>query len=158
MQHLSPMAICEQIIGSPEVIANITKTASKSPYGWRGNSMNRDAGDIPSARHMRALLAYAATRGLPLTAEDLIWGAPADEIEARLARLNSTAPAPVQGAVKTGGGGACAAPASFTSSRGGHSPVTGADLQADAPRAAGMGHPAAKLEPACAEFPKVAHG
>jgi hypothetical protein len=34
---------------------------------------------------MRLLLAHAAARGIPLTAEHLIWGAPAAQIEALLA-------------------------------------------------------------------------
>ena len=84
MSHLSPMAVCERVIGTPEQIAAITRCAAKSPYGWRGASLNRDAGDIPSARHMRALLAHAAARRLPLTAEDLIFGCAAEDLEARI--------------------------------------------------------------------------
>lgn len=83
--HLTPMAICERVIGTPEEIATIIQCAPKSPYGWRWGSLNRDAGDIPSARHMRALLAHAAARRLPLTAEDLIFGCKAEDLEARLA-------------------------------------------------------------------------
>lgn len=80
--HLTPMAICERLIGPPERLAGVVGTGAKAPYQWRRASDNRDAGDLPSPRHMRALLAFAAARGIPLTAEHLIWGGDAAEIEA----------------------------------------------------------------------------
>lgn len=163
MTHdLTPMQVCERLIGRPEVIARAIGYQEKAPYHWRRARSGRAAGDLPSTLVMRALLAYAAAKGIPLTADDLIWGADAADIDARLANTssNSTARLPLtaRGAVATGGGEA--APATFMSSRGGHSPVMGgANLQADAPLAAGQGCPAAKPETAAAPFAGVrAHG
>jgi hypothetical protein len=76
------MDVCQRLIGPPERLAAVVGTGAKAPYQWRRASDNRDAGDLPSARHMRALLAFAAAQGIPLTADHLIWGADAAEIEA----------------------------------------------------------------------------
>ncbi|PZQ99913.1 MAG: hypothetical protein DI533_04585 [Cereibacter sphaeroides] len=86
-KHLTPVEVCERLIGAPEKIAVICGLHEKSVYPWRRPSTGRDAGEIPSSRHMRLLLAYAAARNIPLTAEHLIWGAPAAEIEALLAAM-----------------------------------------------------------------------
>lgn len=88
------MEVCEALIGPVEVIGPIVGAGPKSAYGWRHASKLRDAGDITSARHMRALLAHAAARGIPLTAEHLIRGASADEVAALVARADD-APAQV---------------------------------------------------------------
>ena len=84
-KHLTPSDVVERIIGRPEVIGAAIGSDPKLPYSWRKSSKNRDAGDIPTARHMRALLAHAAARRLPLTAEDLIFGCKAEDLEARIA-------------------------------------------------------------------------
>lgn len=80
--NLTPMQVIERLIGPPERLSPVCGTKPKAPYQWRRASKNRDAGDLPSPRHMRALLAHAAARGIPLTADHLIWGASAAEIEA----------------------------------------------------------------------------
>jgi hypothetical protein len=90
-EHLTPSEVVEHIIGRPEAIGAAIGIDQKAPYGWRRSSASRDAGDIPSSRHMRRLLAHAAARGLPLRAEHLIWGAPRAEIEA-LMREKRAAP------------------------------------------------------------------
>jgi hypothetical protein len=79
------MEVCEALIGRPEVLGQIAGLGPKAAYGWRHGSAWRDAGDLHSARTMRLLLAHARDRGIPLTAEHLIWGAEAAEIEALLA-------------------------------------------------------------------------
>lgn len=84
--HLTPLQVCERLVGPLPAIASICGQSQKAAYIWRRGSTLRDAGDIPSARHQRRLLAYGAARGIPLTAEHLIWGADAAEIEALLAR------------------------------------------------------------------------
>lgn len=84
-KHLTPSEVIERIIGRPELIGTAIGADPKLAYSWRKGSKNRDAGDIPSARHMRALLAHAAAKGLPLVAEDLIWGVAEDVLAARLA-------------------------------------------------------------------------
>lgn len=83
--HLTPIQVCERMIGPPPVLAEINSYDRTAAYGWRQAAKNRDAGDLPSTRVMRALLAYASARNIPLTADHLIWGAPASEIEALLA-------------------------------------------------------------------------
>lgn len=82
--HLTPAQVCERLLGPPEVLGPIGGNGSKSAYVWRQASKFRDAGDLPSARIMRALLTHASARGIPLRPDHLIWGAPAAEIEALL--------------------------------------------------------------------------
>lgn len=84
--HLTPLNVCELLIGRPEALAPICGVDPKTPYGWRNPSKSRAAGDLPGAIHQRALLAHSNARGLGLTAEHLIWGAPAAEIEEILSR------------------------------------------------------------------------
>lgn len=82
--HLTPLEVCQRLIGRKEVIGGICAVHPKSPYLWARPAAGREAGDIPFASHMRRLLAHSAARGLGLTAEHLIWGADAAEIEAIL--------------------------------------------------------------------------
>jgi len=83
--HLTPLQVCERLIGKPEQIASAIGLHEKSAYHWRNARTGRAAGDLPSATVMRALLAYAAARQIPLTAEHLIWGASEDELAALIA-------------------------------------------------------------------------
>lgn len=70
------------MIGPPEVVGPAIGIDRTAPYNWARPAKHRDAGDIPSARNMRRLLAYAAARGIPLRADHLIYGAHRTEIEA----------------------------------------------------------------------------
>jgi hypothetical protein len=83
------MQVCEALIGPIEDIARIAGQKPKAAYRWRHRSVWRDAGDIPSARYMRTLLAHAAARQIPLTADHLIFGAGAEEIAALVAELKN---------------------------------------------------------------------
>lgn len=83
--NLTPLQVCERLIGGAERLGGIAGLNDKVAYNWRHPTKWRDAGDLPSARIMRSLLAHAAARGIPLTAEMLIWGASAAEIDALLA-------------------------------------------------------------------------
>jgi hypothetical protein len=85
-KHLTPLEVLEALVGPLEEIAVICGLHRKSAFPWRHPSAWRDPGDLPSPKLMRRLLAYAAARGIPLTAEHLIWGADAAEIDALLAR------------------------------------------------------------------------
>lgn len=80
------MQVCEALIGKPEQIADAIGLHPKAPYHWRNANSSRAAGDFPSAMVMRQLLAYAAARKIPLTAEHLIWGASEDELAELVAR------------------------------------------------------------------------
>ena len=91
--HLTPADVVKRIIGRPEVVGAAIGIHPKSPYQWAWGTSTRDAGDIPSPRHMRSLLAYAAARGLPLTSDHLIWGASAEEIDQLLAAMPPARPA-----------------------------------------------------------------
>lgn len=84
---MTPFEIVERLIGRPEVVSSVIGLSGKTAYGWRRPSAARDAGDIPSARTMRSLLAHAAAHRIPLKPEHLIWGAPAAEIEALLEQM-----------------------------------------------------------------------
>jgi hypothetical protein len=85
-EHLTPAAVVEHMIGRPEIVGTAIGLNEKTAYSWRKPAHARDAGDIPSARHMRRLLAYAAARGIPLSERHLIWGATRAEIEALMPR------------------------------------------------------------------------
>lgn len=84
-KHLTPYEVCKRLIGPPSVLAGICAIDDKAPFHWARPSALRDPGDLPSTRHQRSLLAHAAARGIPLTADMLIWGADAAEIDALLA-------------------------------------------------------------------------
>lgn len=79
--NLTPFEVCERLIGKPEQIAAAAGLQSKAAYHWRREREGRAAGDLPSARVQRALLAYSAARDLGLKADHLIWGAQAAEID-----------------------------------------------------------------------------
>ncbi|MGR3522697.1 MAG: hypothetical protein ACU0FT_08080 [Paracoccus sp. (in: a-proteobacteria)] len=89
--HLAPFEVVERLIGPPETVGPAIGISQKTGYGWRHASANRDAGDIPSARTMRNLLAYTAANGIPLKPEHLIWGAPAAEIDTLLEQMHQQA-------------------------------------------------------------------
>lgn len=74
-KHLTPMQVCERLIGKPEQIAAVTDLHPKSPFHWRNARSGRDAGDMPSVGIIRRLLTHSAAHGLGLTADHLIWGA-----------------------------------------------------------------------------------
>ena len=87
-KHLTPIAVLERLIGPLDVLAAITGVHGKTPYLWRRASKWRDEGDLPSPRLQRRMLAHAAARNIPLTANHLIFGAAADEIDRLLAEMN----------------------------------------------------------------------
>lgn len=83
--NLTPLDVCKRLIGREDEIAAICGISAKAPYGWGRQTVWRDAGDISSARYQRRLLAHSIRCGLGLTAEHLIRGASAAEIDAILA-------------------------------------------------------------------------
>lgn len=90
MSHnLTPMQVCERLIGKPEQIAVAAKTQEKAPYHWRHERTGRAAGDLPSATVMRNLLDFADTHRIPLTADHLIWGATEAEVAALQAMMRA---------------------------------------------------------------------
>ena len=78
--HLTPIEVCERLIGRPEVISRICEINEKSAYQWRGARGPRAAGDLPLTAYIRRLLAHSAAHGLGLTADHLIWGASEAEV------------------------------------------------------------------------------
>jgi len=82
---LTPLQVCERLIGGYPVLAAIVGYSEKAPYVWAKGGDTRDAGDIPSVRLMRAFLAHSDARALGLTADHLIRGADAAQIDAILA-------------------------------------------------------------------------
>lgn len=79
--HLTPLAVCERLIGPYSAIEKIAGRKPKAAYIWARSAQGRSAGDMPADAN-RSLLAYAAARDIPLTAEHLIWGASVEEIAA----------------------------------------------------------------------------
>lgn len=76
---------------SAQNIALLTLTVALSGT-VTANRFVTAAGDMPSARVMRSLLAHAAAKGIPLKPEHLIWGAPAAEVEALLKQMAAASP------------------------------------------------------------------
>ncbi len=91
--HLTPLEVCERLIGKPETVAEASGLHKKSAFPWRHASKWREAGDLPSAKVMRALLAHSTARGLGLTADHLISGAEEAEI-AEILAARQAGPAP----------------------------------------------------------------
>lgn len=89
--HLAPASVIEHMIGRPEVVADAIGKDRSTVFSWQRPSKHREAGDIPSSRDMRRLLAYAAARRIPLRAEHLIWGAPRAEVEELMRVWRATA-------------------------------------------------------------------
>jgi hypothetical protein len=86
---LTPMQVCERLIGPPEVLGPAVGYGTKAAYHWRRERDGRRPGDLPSVEVVRLLLAHSAAHQLGLTADHLIWGAPEGEIEAILAERGS---------------------------------------------------------------------
>ncbi len=114
--HLTPLEVCERLIGKPETVAEASGLHRKSAFPWRHASKWREAGDLPSAKVQRALLTHSAARNLGLTAEHLIWGATEAEIEAILAERGVASPKGHPSPAAAGEGHAAPLPA-FTSIR-----------------------------------------
>jgi len=93
--HLTPVEVCQKLIGPLPVLEAVVGYAPKSGYVWLSGTKNRDAGDFPTARLMRRLLAHAAAKRIPLTADHLIWGASAEEIAALLSNPEFASSRPV---------------------------------------------------------------
>lgn len=89
------MEVAECLLGTPSQLAMIVGLERTAGFGWRHPSKNRDAGDLPSARVMRRLLAHSEAQGLGLTADHLIRGAARAEVEAILAAREAAQPSRV---------------------------------------------------------------
>ena len=83
--NLTPLAVCERLVGGIEQISAICGYKAKAAYNWRHGSDLHEPGDIRSARLMRRLLAYSRSRHLGLTSEHLIHGATSAGIDRILA-------------------------------------------------------------------------
>ena len=87
-RRLTPLEVCERLIGLPDVLGPIAGRDVKSPYHWRNATKKRDAGDLPSTIIQRLFLDYAEANNIPLTAEHLIFGADSDEIDQLVDRMS----------------------------------------------------------------------
>ena len=83
--NLPPIEVAARLIGDIEAVARVCGCNDKSFYAYRNATKYRDAGDLASTRHARALLAHSAAHQLGLTADHLIWGASEDEVAEILA-------------------------------------------------------------------------
>ena len=92
MPHdLTPLEVCEHLIGAIEAVGPAIGLSAKAAYNWRHPSSSRAAGDLPSASVMRRLLAYSDQHGLGLTADHLVRGATFAEVDAILSRRGGVA-------------------------------------------------------------------
>ena len=87
-EHLTPLTVAERLFGGIEQVSVVAGRDPKAGYHWRHANSTRLPGDLPSPTVMRALLAHARANGIPLTAEHLLYGAPAEEVDAMIARIN----------------------------------------------------------------------
>lgn len=78
--HLTPLEVCERLIAPLKDLGRLIGYQEKAAYKWRHGSIWRQPGDMPPDANRR-LLTFAAARQIPLTADHLIWGAEASEIE-----------------------------------------------------------------------------
>lgn len=90
---LTPMQVCERLIGPPEVLGPAIGYGMKAGYHWRRERDGRRPGDLPSVEVLRRLLAHSAAHNLGLRAEHLIWGASEAEVAEILAARAQPSPA-----------------------------------------------------------------
>lgn len=83
--NLTPLDVCKRLIGREPELAAICEVLPQTPFAWTRSAAWRDAGDVPSTRYQRRLLAHSDKHGLGLTARHLIEGASEDEVAAILA-------------------------------------------------------------------------
>lgn len=83
-EHLTPLEVAERLIAPRKELGGRIGYKAKAAYNWVNGSTWRDPGDMPPAANRR-LLRLARAHGLGLTAEHLIFGADAAEIDAILA-------------------------------------------------------------------------
>lgn len=86
--HLTPLAVCERLIGKLPLIEQIAGRRPKGAYAWLRPAKGRNPGDMPADAN-RKLLKYAKRHGIPLKPEHLIWGASRAEIEKLVEQMRS---------------------------------------------------------------------
>lgn len=86
--NLTPLEVCERLLGGIEAVAAAGGVTPKTPFGWRREAQYRRAGDLPSTQIQRKILAFAKANDIPLTAEHLIFGATVEEIGALLSDMS----------------------------------------------------------------------
>lgn len=89
--YLTPLEVCERLVGSRTALAAICGLGKKGAFFWNRPSQWRDAGDM-LPKHQRSLLDYSDRHGLGLTAGHLIRGADEAEIVAILDARGAAGP------------------------------------------------------------------
>lgn len=84
--YLTPLEVCQKLIGPLDRLAHIAGVTAKSPYHWKRPSKTRAAGHLPP-NVLVAMLAHVEGRRLPVTARDLVLGMSEDEMEQRISAL-----------------------------------------------------------------------
>lgn len=77
--HLTPLLVAARMMGGIQALGPLCGLTEKAAYAWQHGSKSRAAGDIPPA-YQRRLLSVALARGLPLTADHMIYGATEPEL------------------------------------------------------------------------------
>lgn len=84
-KHLTPLEVVERLIAPRKILGSVLGYKDKAAYNWVNGSKWRQPGDMPPEANRRALQ-YAQQKAIPLTADHLIFGAKADEIDRLLER------------------------------------------------------------------------
>jgi len=80
--QLTPLEVCERLIGPPPRLSEICGLHPKTVFQWRHATKRHAAGDIRFCSNQRALLKYARANDIPLHASWLITGASSGVIDA----------------------------------------------------------------------------
>lgn len=76
---MEPARSVIELLGGEKVVSKVTGTAYTAPYRWQQPREKGGTGGTIPQRHHIALLAYARTHGLPLSAESLLPLIPASD-------------------------------------------------------------------------------
>lgn len=88
--NLTPLAVCERLIGPKQKLAQISGLGEKAPYTWERESKWRPAGCLP-VPVQRKVLTYARRHAIPLDPAWLIEGAPIEDVYRALDQMKAAA-------------------------------------------------------------------
>ncbi|MCB1349827.1 MAG: hypothetical protein KDK11_14760 [Maritimibacter sp.] len=79
IDHLTPLAVCERLIGPKPELERIAGYRPKAAYGWERSARTRAGGGLPP-RAQQAILKHIREQRLPIPADWLIEGATLKEV------------------------------------------------------------------------------
>ena len=75
----NPASVIIARLGGEAIVSFLTGTAYTAPYRWQAARRKGGTGGVIPQRHHRRLIAYARSRGIPLSAEDFLPAEPATD-------------------------------------------------------------------------------